>query len=811
MNTTPKYKSISDVPTLALRGITVFPGALFHFDVGRQKSIQALEQAMNGGQRIFLVTQRDISTDTPEQKDLYEMGTYCRVRQILKIPGDNIRVLVEGKQRARLDAIRQSDPYLSADLTLLPQLTMLRRYKRDQALLRQMQELFLEYVGLVPQMSSEVVMTVMDGTEPDVLTDYIAQNIQLKYDAKQELLEELDPRRRMSMLVRVLAEEIEILQLEQDIQDKVKNAIDKNQRDYYLREQAKAISEELGEGEDSLSESQTYLTKIEKKKLPDEARDKMVQEAKRLARMQPSSPESGVIRGWLDVCLELPFTETKAENDNIKKAAAILDEDHYGLQKVKERILEFFAVKSLTGGVKGQILCLVGPPGVGKTSVARSIARCMNRDYARLSLGGVRDEADIRGHRKTYIGAMPGRIVTALRQAGSRNCLILIDEIDKLGADYKGDPSAALLEVFDTEQNTAFRDHFVELPVDLSDVLFITTANDMDLIPRPLLDRMEVIELPGYTDEEKVEIARRHLLPKQLKKNGLRAQNLRLDDDALRALIDGYTRESGVREMERQIAKLCRKTARYMSETGKRSLHFTKSNLAQYLGTVRFKPDNLEKEPECGVACGLAWTSVGGELLEVECAAVDGTGKLELTGNLGDVMKESARAALTYLRSRSEALGLPADFAAKKDIHLHFPEGAVPKDGPSAGITVATALYSALSGRTVPKTIAMTGELTLRGRVLPIGGLREKTMAAFRNHMTTVLIPADNKSDLDEIDPKVRERLTFVCVSHMDDVLEAVFGVPAGKPAAGGKLVLPVTAAVPAVTPEPRPAARIRQ
>lgn len=812
MNTNPvKFRSITDIPTLALRGITVFPGALFHFDVGRQKSIQALEQAMQSGQRIFLITQRDMTTDAPEQKDLYTMGTYCRVRQILKLPGDNMRVLVEGKQRARLDALRQTEPYLSADITLLPQRPIAHRTKRDQALLRNLQELFLEYVALVPQISSEVVLTVMDGREPEILTDYIAQNIQMKYDMKQALLEQTDPRRRISMLIRALAQEIEILQLEQEIQDKVKNQMDKSQRDYYLREQAKAISEELGEGEDAQGEAQQYLDRIEKDKYPAEVKEKLIQEAKRLSRMQAASPESAVIRGWLDVCIDLPWAKTKPENSDIKKARAILEEDHYGLEKVKERILEFFAVKNLTGGVKGQILCLAGPPGVGKTSVARSIARCMGRDYARLSLGGVRDEADIRGHRKTYIGAMPGRIINALRQAGSRNCLILIDEIDKLGADYKGDPSSALLEVFDTEQNSAFRDHFVELPFDLSDVLFITTANDLDSIPRPLRDRMEIIELPGYTDEEKVQIARRHLIPKQLKKHGLRAQNFRLDDDALRVLIDSYTRESGVREMERQLARLCRKTARYMSEREKKSLHFTSGTLAEYLGTPKYKPDSLEKEPECGVVCGLAWTNVGGELLEVECAAVDGSGKLELTGNLGDVMKESARAALTYLRSRAAQLNLSPDFATKKDIHLHFPEGAVPKDGPSAGITVATALFSALSGRPVPKSIAMTGEISLRGRVLPIGGLREKTMAAYRNKITTVLLPLDNRPDLDDIDPTVREKLTFLFVSHMDDVLAHVFGIQAAPERPELPAVSTQQQMMPIQPPEPRPSAHIRQ
>ena len=776
MKATPAVnKVVNQVPTLALRGITVFPGALFHFDVGRQKSIRAMEYAMANGQRIFLVTQRDVSVDDPGQEDLYSMGTYCKVRQILKIPGDNIRVLVEGKQRALLRGICGGEPFLTADIELLPEISINRITKRDQASLRNAQELFMEYTTLMPQTASDIIMQVMAARDPGTLSDYIAQNVQMNFENKQMLLELQDPRRRMALLLRLLAQEIEILQLEQDIQEKVKTQMDKGQRDYYLREQIKAINEELGEGEDASQEAQEYLDKIAAKNLPAEVEEKLVKEVKRLAKMQSSSPESGVSRSYLDVCLDLPWTETKKENDDIKKARAILDEDHYGLEKVKERILEFFAVKNLTGGVKGQILCLAGPPGVGKTSLARSIARCMGRDYARLSLGGVRDEAEIRGHRKTYIGAMPGRIITALRQAGSRNCLILVDEIDKLGSDYKGDPASALLEVFDTEQNVAFRDHFVELPFDLSDVLFITTANDKNAIPGPLLDRMEVIDLPGYTDVEKVQIAKRHIIPKQLKKHGLRAQNLRLDDDALNMLISCYTREAGVRSMEREIARLCRKTAKYMNETGKHSLHFTTQNLPQYLGTPPFKPEQPLEAPECGVVNGLAWTSAGGEMLEVEAIAVDGTGKIVLTGNLGDVMKESAQAAVTYLRSRAEVLGLPADFHTKKDIHIHFPEGAVPKDGPSAGITTATAVFSALTGRPVAKNIAMTGEITLRGRVLAIGGLREKTMAAYRNHAVTVIIPEENKKDLDDIDPLVRENLTFILVSHMDQVLDTVF------------------------------------
>jgi len=776
MKSTPAAnRVVSHVPTLALRGITVFPGALFHFDVGRQKSIRAMEYAMANGQRIFLVTQRDVTVDNPGQDDLFGMGTYCKVRQILKIPGDNIRVLVEGKQRALLHNIMDEDPFLTAEIELLPEMLVERVTKRDQAFLRNAQELFMEYSSLMPQMASDVIMNVMAGRDPGAMSDYIAQNVQMNFEQKQQLLEIQEPRRRMQLLLRLLAQEVEILQLEQDIQDKVKAQMDKGQRDYYLREQIKAINEELGEGEDAAQDVQDYMAKIQAKNLPDEVREKLVKEVKRLGKMQPTSPESGVSRTYLDVCLDIPWTETTKENDDIKKARQILDEDHYGLEKVKERILEFFAVKNLTGGVKGQILCLAGPPGVGKTSVARSIARCMGRDYARLSLGGVRDEAEIRGHRKTYIGAMPGRIITALRQAGSRNCLILVDEIDKLGSDYKGDPSSALLEVFDTEQNVAFRDHFMELPFDLSDVLFITTANDKHSIPGPLLDRMEVIDLSGYTDVEKVQIARRHIIPKQLKKHGLKAQNFRLDDDALNMLISCYTREAGVRSMERLIAKLCRKTAKHMSETEKRSLRFTTDNLSKYLGTPPFRPDQPLEMPECGVVNGLAWTSAGGEMLEVEVSVVEGTGKVVLTGNLGDVMKESAQAAITYLRSRAAILDLPADFHTKKDIHIHFPEGAVPKDGPSAGITTATAVFSALTERPVPKTIAMTGEISLRGRVLAIGGLREKTMAAYRNHATTVIIPEENRKDLEDIDPLVREKLSFVLVNHMDQVLDTVF------------------------------------
>lgn len=764
------------IPTLALRGVTLFPQTLFHFDVGRQKSVKALEQAMTSRQRIFLVTQKDSKIETPGIQDLYHVGTVAKVRQILKISNENLRVLVEGERRAILDEIVSDKPFLTANISELPSPPMECRTKRDLALLRNVQELFVEYTELAPKMTGDILLNVMESRDMAFVSDYIAQNIQLRAEDRQELLEQVDPRRRMLLLSRVLMQEIEVLGLEIGIHSKVKEQIEKNQKDYYLREQLKAISEELGDGEDGQNEGRQYLAKIDAAKLPREVDEKLRREAARLSKMQSSSPESGVVRTYLDTCLELPWTKTSKENSDIAKAEQILNADHFGIEKVKSRILEFFAVKELTGGVKGQIICLVGPPGVGKTSVARSIARAMGRDYARLSLGGVRDEADIRGHRRTYIGSMPGRIITALKQAGSRNCLILIDEIDKLGSDMKGDPSSALLEVFDTEQNVAFRDHFIELPFDLSDVLFITTANTLDTIPAPLRDRMEIIELGSYTDEEKLQIAKKHMLPKQLKKHGLKPAALRLSDDVLREVIARYTRESGVRSLERQLARLCRKAAKHMVATGESSLKITKQNLAEHLGVPRHQLEKMPADAEVGVVNGLAWTSVGGELLEVEAMAVPGTGKIELTGNLGDVMRESAKAAMTYIRSRAEALGVEEEFYRTRDVHVHFPEGAVPKDGPSAGITAATALISVLTGKPVSRLFAMTGEITLRGRVLPIGGLKEKTMAAMRAGVKTVLIPKENEPDLSEIDQQVRGALNFVPVKHMDEVIDVVFG-----------------------------------
>ena len=772
-----KNNMIYDIPLLPLRGITIFPNVLFHFDVGRGVSINAVEKAMEGNQRIFAVTQNTLSADVPKKKDLYTVGTVCVVRQVLKLAGNHIRVLVEGKSLARLERIVSSSPYLSANVSVMPKKKILRLTKRDIAMIRNAKELFIRYASLSQGFDAETIISALEFyDDPAGLSGYIAQNMQLRYTEKQQILEQPDPRKCLAVTIKLLTQEIDVMTLEQEIQEKVKDQLDKNQRDYYLREQIKIINEELGEGEDSFAEAQQYIQRIQSAELPDEVREKLLKEASRMQKMQSFSPESAVSRTYLDVCLDLPWNKFAAENLDIKKAQRILDRDHYGMEKVKERILELFAVKKRTGGVKGQIICLAGPPGVGKTSVARSIASCMGRDYARLSLGGVRDEAEIRGHRKTYIGAMPGRIINALRQAGSRNCLILIDEIDKLGSDYKGDPASALLEVFDTEQNVAFRDHFVELPFDLSDVLFVTTANNPDAIPRPLLDRRERIQLNSYTDEEKLEIAKRHLLPKQLKKHGLQKADIRLGDAVLREIIARYTRESGVRTLERELAKLCRKAAKYMEDSGEDFLALSHETLPEYLGAPKYLQSKPDKLPECGVVNGLAWTSVGGELLEVEAMAVSGTGKLSITGNLGDVMKESVQAALTYIRSRSAVLGLADGFYAQKDVHIHFPEGATPKDGPSAGITAATALLSAFTGLSVPKNIAMTGEITLRGRVLPIGGLKEKTMAAFRNRIGTVILPEENRPDLEEIDQSVRKKLNFVFVSHMDEVVHEVFG-----------------------------------
>lgn len=762
----------ANIPVIALRGLTIFPNVLIHFDVARDISIKALEAAMKSGQPILLVGQKDISVETPEQEDLYTVGTISNVRQILRMPGDNIRVMVEGESRGMLLQMTQEKPYLKADVQKLEDQSF-RDSARTEALMRATYDLFQTYTELAPKVSPDLIIQILASQDPGYIADYIAQNVPMRNSDKQVILEELRPVRRLERLFKLLEREVEILALDNDIQSKARDQMANQQRDYFLREQMRAIQHELGEGEGS-DEIEEYRKKIESAKLPESVTEKLKKELGRLAKQPFGSSESSVLRGYLDVCLELPWGKTTKEKINVSHVRKILDQDHYGMEKVKERILEFVAVKQLAPDLKGQVLCLVGPPGVGKTSIGMSMARAMNRKLARVSLGGVSDEAEIRGHRKTYVGSMPGRIINAINQAGSCNPLILLDEIDKMGHDHRGDPASALLEVLDGEQNSTFRDNFLELPFDLSEVLFITTANSLDTIPKPLLDRMEVIELGSYTDEEKLQIAKKHLLPKQMKRHGLTSAQLKISDHAIREIVASYTRESGVRMLERKLAAVCRKAAmKVVSDEGEKTIRITEKDLKEYLGVARYHPERQALEERVGVVNGLAWTSVGGELLEVEVNVIPGSGKVELTGNLGDVMKESAHAALSFIRSQAEKLELPADFYKNKDIHVHFPEGAVPKDGPSAGIAITTAMVSALTGTPVRRGIAMTGEVTLRGRVLPIGGLKEKTMAAFRNGIRTVIIPADNGRDLEEIDQTVRKALQFILVERADQVLTA--------------------------------------
>ena len=767
------------MPVIALRGLTVFPNVLIHFEVSRDISIKALETAMSAGSPIFLVGQKDIGVEEPELGDLYQIGTISNIRQILRMPGDNVRVMVEGQSRGRMLQLLRTEPSLEAEVQEIPvQEAPARSSAKTEALMRATYDLFQQYAELAPKLAPDLIIHVLASQDPGHIADYIAQNIPMRNSDKQAILEELRPAKRLEKLHKLLEREVEILALDNEIQNKAREQMADHQRDYYLREQMKAIQNELGEGEGA-DEIEEYRQKIAKTDLPDQVREKLTKELGRLAKQSYGSSEGTVLRNYLDICLELPWGVKTKEKISVAAVRKALDQDHYGLEKVKERILEFVAVKQLAPELKGQVICLVGPPGVGKTSIAMSMARAMNRKLARLSLGGVSDEAEIRGHRKTYVGAMPGRIISAINQCGSCNPLMLLDEIDKLGHDHRGDPASALLEVLDGEQNGTFRDNFLEIPFDLSEVMFITTANSLDTIPRPLLDRMEVIELGSYTDEEKVQIAKKHLLPKELKRHGLTKAQLKVSDGALRELISAYTRESGVRVLERRLAGLCRKAAMKVVTDDVKTIRITEKDLEEYLGIPRYHPERQALEERVGVVNGLAWTSVGGELLEVEVNVIPGSGKVELTGNLGDVMKESAHAALSYIRSQSDRLGIPTDFYKEKDIHVHFPEGAVPKDGPSAGIAITTAMVSALTGRPVRRGIAMTGEVTLRGRVLPIGGLKEKTMAAFRNGIKTVIIPADNEKDLEEIDQTVRKALQFILVERADQVLAAALNRPA--------------------------------
>lgn len=762
-----------NMPMVALRGLVVFPNITLHFDVGRKKSISAVKTAMITKQDIFLSTQKDMSDEAENIDAVYDIGVVCEIKQIVRIPSsDCLRVIVEGKYRAELLALSDVNPYLTAVVKRIDSIPYSEKYNlRAEALVRYAKGLFNEYSIIAQKLPNDINMGVAKLSEPGALADYIAGNIPLDYPQKQEVLSEIDSLKRIQKLVDVLGKEVKLLQLEEDINDRVQSQIDENQKEYYLHEQLKAINAELGEGDNPASEADGYREKILKLHLDADSEKKLLNECDRLKYVQPSSPESAVSRNYLDKILELPWHIYSKENLNIDNARRILDRDHYGLKDVKERILEFIAVRKLSPNIKGQIICLVGPPGVGKTSVAKSLAKALNRKYERISLGGVHDEAEIRGHRKTYIGAMPGSIIEAVIRTKTSNPLILLDEIDKLASDYKGDPSSALLEALDPEQNNTFRDHYIEIPFDLSKVLFVTTANDKNEIPAPLLDRMEVIELFSYTHEEKFNIAKKHLIPKQLKENGIKASQLHFTDNAIHSIIDGYTREAGVRTLERTFAKVMRKAAVKITEgyTGKISVKPT--DLEAYLGPKKYKPESQGHKDEVGVVNGLAWTSVGGEMLKVEAVKMPGTGKLELTGSLGDVMKESARTAYSYIRSISEALPLDMDFYKNTDIHIHFPEGAVPKDGPSAGIAITTAVVSALTGIPVRADIAMTGEVTLTGNVLPIGGLKEKTMAAYRNGIKTVLIPEENVSDLKEIDDAVKENVDFISVSKADEVL----------------------------------------
>ena len=764
-----------NIPVLALRGLTVFPHMTLTFDVERRISIAALERAMEEDQEIFLVTQREIGVNLPEEKDLYAVGTVSHISQILRLSPTSVRCVVEGRRRARLKRLWQVEPYLQANVEALPEeepSEAFRKSPRTEALLRQTYHLFSEYAEMAGGIAEEVLTTVMDSRDPGFLADYIAQNVALRFTDKQEILEEISPFARLRKLNSFLARENNVLGFEHELEGKVRDQLVSSQREQILRTQIRVLQNELGETDDD-DEVETYRQKIVALELDEDTEKHLLKEVNKLAKQPFGSAEGAVIRNYLDVCLEMPWKETTKERVSVEAARKVLEKDHYGLEKVKERILETIAVRQMNPEGKGQILCLVGPPGVGKTSIAISVAKALNRKLARISLGGVRDEADIRGHRKTYIGAMPGRIIEAISRSGSMNPLLLLDEIDKMGSDYRGDPAAALLEVLDSEQNHAFRDHFLEIPVDLTKVLFITTANTTETIPRPLLDRMEVIQLSSYTDEEKVQIARRHLLPKQMEEHGLKKGSLRVGDDVLRAVIRDYTREAGVRQLERRLAALCRKADMRLLTGGVKRITVTENDLPKLLDCQPFPPALHTEKEEIGVVNGLAWTEAGGEILEVEVNVMEGSGKLELTGNLGDVMKESAQAALSCLRSRAAVLGIEEDFYKTKDIHVHFPEGAVPKDGPSAGIAVTTAMLSALTGRKIRAGIAMTGEVTLRGRVLAIGGLKEKTMAALRNGIGTVLIPKDNVRDLEEIDQPVRAALQFVPVETVDQVFAA--------------------------------------
>ena len=773
----PKYIEKAErmhLPALAMRGLIAFPAIPLTFEVADEADAGVCLEAEKNDGVIFIVSLRDLSLTGTTEENLYSVGTVVKIKQTVKLPEGNLKVFAAGICRATAENLTIDDSIITADVIGKDLRLADKNSVKAEALVAEMRNTFDSFSKLMPKPSNELVTAIKSLSDPGLLADFIAGSVLMNYVDKQMVLEEFDPMRRAELVCLLMERESDILRTEMNIHKKVRAQLDANQRDYYLKEQLRAIRDELGENEEEEDEEIVeYNSKIAAANLPDEVREKLVKEVKKLAKTPYTSAESSVMRNYLDLCLELPWGVKSKDRIDVAAAKKILDEDHDGLDRVKERILEFIAVKQLNPELKNQVLCLVGPPGTGKTSIGASVARALKRKYVRVSLGGVRDEADIRGHRKTYIAAMPGRIVTAINQAGTMNPVILLDEIDKLTRDAHGDPASALLEVLDAEQNKAFRDHFGELPVDLSDCLFIATANDMENIPRPLADRMEIIELKIYTRHEKLAIAKDHLIPKQLKRHGLNKRMLRIKEDAVLEIIDFYTREAGVRNLEREIASVCRKAAKNIVGQGLKSVTVKAENVKDYLGVRKILPDKIYSDNEVGVVNGLAYTEVGGDLLRVEAAAMPGSGKVELTGSLGDVMKESAKAAITYIRSHSEELGIDSEFYKTKDIHIHVPEGAVPKDGPSAGVTIITALASELSGKPVRRDIAMTGEVTLRGRVLAIGGLKEKTMAAYKAGVHTVCIPSENQRDLSEIDPLVRENLEFIPCSNVDQVLKA--------------------------------------
>ena len=773
MSQTTEYQTdpIFNLPMIALRGLVIFPNSSVQFDVGRKKSMLAVNAALENNQKVFLIAQQDLSDDDPNQSQLYTTGVIANIKQVFRQSDNGLRLLVDGLQRAQLLEITQNTPYLSADIQLMEEAPV-EKTPRGEALIRRMQNLFERYIQNFKQVPPDIVLSVVKQKDCGKLADFIASNVTLDYEDKQQVLEEENPVKRLQFLISVLEEEIRILEIENEIANKAKEQMDLSQREYYLREQMRAIAMELGEEETPMEEADEFRQKTLALELPQVQTEKLLKEIDKLSKMPQSSHEYSVQRTYIETCLDLPWNTSDKISINLEKAEKILDKDHYGLKKVKERIVESLAVRKLAGETAGNIICLVGPPGVGKTSIAKSVAKATGRKYVRISLGGVRDESEIVGHRKTYVGSMPGRIIAALKQAGTNNPLILLDEIDKLCKDFRGDPASALLEVLDSEQNNAFQDHYIDMPFDLSNVMFLTTANDASSIPAPLYDRMDVINLYSYTHEEKFQIATKYLIPKQLKKHGLTAKQLKINAKAVRELIDGYTREAGVRSLERTIASICRKVAKAVVEDDSTKVTVTKNNLETYLGPKKFSGDELQKTDEVGLVNGLAWTSVGGELLPIEVAVMQGNGKIELTGNLGNVMKESAKTAITCIRTRAAELGIPEDFYAKMDIHIHVPEGAIPKDGPSAGIAMGTAITSALTNIAIHHNVAMTGEITLQGRVLPIGGLKEKTMAAYRAGITDVIIPKDNESDLSEIEEVVRKAIRFHPVKKIDEVLE---------------------------------------